>query len=123
MGATGAAGGVDRIIVAIKNKSPKNLKQSNDYVYVIPATSDFIKNASSISSSLRQSNISAISDTSYRSLSKQLKLASSSNSKFAIIIGSREYSEGNVLVKDLITGNENIVSLKNLITEIKSRLS
>ena len=123
IGATGAAGGIDRIIVSIKNKSEKNFSQSTDHVYVIPATSEFLKDASSISSSLRQNDISSISDTSYRGLGKQLKLASSSNSKLAIIIGSKEYSKGNVLVKDLLSGQENVVTLKNLINEIKSRLS
>ena len=123
IGATGAAGGIDRIIVSIKNKSEKNFRQSTDHVYVIPATSEFLKDASSISSSLRQNDISSISDTSYRGLGKQLKLASSSNSKLAIIIGSKEYSKGNVLVKDLLSGQENVVTLKNLINEIKSRLS
>ena len=122
IGATGAAGGIDRIIVSIKNKSEKNFRQSTDHVYVIPATSEFLKDASSISSSLRQNDISSISDTSYRGLGKQLKLASSSNSKLAIIIGSKEYSKGNVLVKDLLSGQETVVTLKNLINEIKSRL-
>ncbi|MSR68187.1 histidine--tRNA ligase [Candidatus Saccharibacteria bacterium] len=60
---------------------------------------------------------------SKKSLGDQLALASKSKAKHAIVIGNREAKLNEVIIKDLASGNQQVISRDKLIATLKALLS
>ena len=117
IGATGVAGGVERIILTMQEQKiiPKvNQKR----VAVLYINDEMQKVAHSITSLLRLNNIPTDIDLAGRSLKKQMDIAH--NAQFSIIVGPDELEEGNVVLKDMVTGTEGTISLETLTEDPKS---
>jgi len=120
IGATGVAGGVERIILTMQEqKIISELKQNR--VAVLYINEEMQKVAHSISSLLRLNNIPTDIDLAGRSMKKQMDIAI--NAKFAIIVGPQELENGNVVLKDMVNGTEGTISLEKLTEDPKSILN
>jgi len=120
IGATGVAGGVERIILTMQEqKIISETKQKR--VAVLYINEEMQKVAHSITSLLRLNNIPTDIDLAGRSMKKQMDIAS--NSQFAIIVGPQELENGNVVLKDMVNGTEGIISLEKLTEDPKSILN
>jgi len=120
IGATGVAGGVERIILTMQEqKIIAETKQNR--VAVLYINEEMQKVAHSITSLLRLNNIPTDIDLAGRNMKKQMDIAT--NSKFAIIVGPQELENGNVVLKDMINGTEGIISLEKLTEDPKSILN
>ena len=84
LGATGVAGGVERIMLALENQNSSFMKQVNR-VSVLYVNEEMKPNAINIASLLRENSIPTDIDLSGRALKKQME--QSTNSKFVIIVG------------------------------------
>ena len=120
IGATGVAGGVERIMLTMQEQKiiPES-KQSR--VAVLYINEDMQKVAHSITSLLRLNNIPTDIDLAGRNMKKQMDIAT--NAKFAIIVGPQELENGNVVLKDMINGTEGTISLEKLTEDPKSVLN
>jgi len=120
IGATGVAGGVERMILTMQEqKIIAETKQNR--VAVLYINEEMQKVAHSITSLLRLNNIPTDIDLAGRNMKKQMDIAT--NSKFAIIVGPQELENGNVVLKDMINGTEGIISLEKLTEDPKSILN
>ena len=120
IGATGVAGGVERIILTMQEqKIISETKQKR--VAVLYINEDMQKVAHSITSLLRLNNIPTDIDLAGRSMKKQMDIAT--NAQFAIIVGPQELENGNVVLKDMINGTEGTISLEKLTEDPKSILN
>ena len=120
IGATGVAGGVERIILTMQEqKIISEIKQKR--VAVLYINEEMQKVAHSITSLLRLNNIPTDIDLAGRNMKKQMDIAS--NSQFAIIVGPQELENGNVVLKDMVNGTEGIISLEKLTEDPKSILN
>ena len=120
IGATGVAGGVERIILTMQEqKIISELKQNR--VAVLYINEEMQKVAHSITSLLRLNNIPTDIDLAGRNIKKQMDIAT--NAKFAIIVGPQELENGNVVLKDMVNGTEGIISLEKLTEDPKSILN
>ncbi|MCW6168345.1 MAG: histidine--tRNA ligase [Thermoplasmatales archaeon] len=68
---------------------------------------------------LRDSGASAISDLNGRSLSAQLKNASSNNCDYAVIIGEKDIRSGDVTLRTLKTGEQSQISIEKLLKAVR----
>jgi histidyl-tRNA synthetase len=120
IGATGVAGGVERIILTMQEQKiiPKILQKRVAVLYV---NEEMQKVAYSIASLLRLNNIPTDIDLAGRNLKKQMDIAS--NAQFSIIVGPDELEEGNVVLKDMVNGTEGTISLEKLTEDPKSVLN
>ncbi len=84
----------------VEKKEPK--------FYVCIASSMFQEEAFSVAAEIRKSGGSAVCEVSERSLSAQLKSASSEGCDFAVILGEREIEAGGVTIRDLASGGEQV---------------
>jgi len=117
IGATGVAGGVERIMLTMQEqKIVPESKQSR--VAVLYINDEMQKVAHSITSLLRLNNIPTDIDLAGRNMKKQMDIAT--NAKFAIIVGPQELEIGNVVLKDMINGTEGTISLEKLTENPKS---
>ena len=120
IGATGVAGGVERIILTMQEQNviAESTQQRIAVVYI---NDEMQKVAMSIASLLRLNNIPADIDLAGRNLKKQME--SARDAKLAIIVGPQELEEGNVLLRDMEDGKEGTISLEKLTEDPKSILN
>ena len=118
LGATGAAGGVERIALALSKKSTNRFDGAR--VFVAYTGIELKKVASRIATDLRSQGITCETEISGRSLRKQMDAASQKSIRFVVIVAPRELSTGKVVLKDMESGEEEEISTKVLHSEIKS---
>ncbi len=120
IGATGVAGGVERIILTMHEQGIiPEIKQKR--IAVLYVNDEMQKVALSIASLLRLANIPTDIDLAGRNLKKQMEIAS--NARFAIIVGPQELEEGNVVLRDMHDGTEGVISLEKLTEDPNSILN
>jgi len=117
LGATGVAGGVERIILTMQEQNIiSEIQQPR--ISVLYINDDMQKVAHSITSLLRLNKIPTDIDLAGRNLKKQMDIANTA--RFTIIVGPQELEQGNVVLKDMRTGTEGTVSLEKLTDDPKS---
>ncbi len=116
IGATGVAGGVERIILTMQEQKIIS-DASHDRIAVLYINEEMQKVALSIASLLRLNNIPTDIDLAGRNMRKQMDIAT--NAKLAIIVGPQELENGNVVLKDMINGTEGTLSLEKLTEDPK----
>ena len=119
LGATGVAGGVERIMLALENQNSTFMEQTNR-VSILYVNEEMKPNAINIASLLRENSIPTDIDLSGRSLKKQME--QSTNSKFVIIVGSDEFSKNMVVVRNMSNRTENQILMSDLLEHIKNIL-
>ena len=117
LGATGVAGGVERIILTMQEQNIiSEIEQPR--ISVLYINDDMQKVAHSITSLLRLNKIPTDIDLAGRNLKKQMD--SANTARFTIIVGPQELEQGNVVLKDMKTGTEGTISLEKLTDDPKS---
>ena len=114
-GATGVAGGVERIILALENQNSK-FKESEKRISVLYVNDQVKNHAIKIASSLRDKGIPVDIDLSGKSLKKQME--QSVNSKFAVIIAPNEFSSGMIVLRNMLDRSEKQVKVEDLMSEL-----
>ena len=109
--AVGFAYGFDRIMMNIDD-----LDVEEEGILIIPVKKDkeLIKKSLIIADKLRKSGKIAELEIMGRKLRKALDYANSRGFKKVIIVGEKELNEGKVTVKDMITGEQRLVSIDEL---------
>lgn len=121
IGATGVAGGVERIVMALQRHGI--LKQpAKTLVYVAYASEDVRGRAVEVVSALRAVEVAADYDILGRALRKQLDDASMKNAALAVIVAPNEIAAGQVIVRSMADGTENKHSINNLAEALRKML-
>lgn len=114
IGATGAAGGVERIVMALEKHGILN-QPLRPLVYVANASDDLRTKTLELVSSLRSGDIPVDYDMLGRALRKQLNDASNKGAEFVVIVAPNEIETGQVILKSMKDGSENKYYANNLI--------
>ena len=117
LGATGVAGGVERIMLALENQN-STFKIQDDRISVLYVNEEMKSTAIKICSLLRENSIPTDIDLSGRVLKKQME--QSTNSKFVIIVGPDEFSKNMVVVRNMSDRNESQIPISELLEHIKN---
>ncbi len=120
LGATGVAGGVERIILSLEKQGMKKI-DSAPMVSVLFVNEEMIGPAVNIASQLRQMGIATDIDLVGRPFKKQIENAS--ESKFSVIVAPKEYSSKQIVVKNMSDGKETIQTIDSLLSNAKSIFS
>jgi histidyl-tRNA synthetase len=111
IGATGVAGGVERIILTMQEQ--KIISDSTQpRVSVLYINDETQKVAMSIASLLRLANIPTNIDISGKQFKKQMDQAG--NSRFCVIVGPKELEQGKVVVRDMKSGEESQIDIETI---------
>ena len=97
-------------------KLPKNNERS---ISLIPVSDQDHKTALKISQTLRREGL-AVDIAFSGSLSKRLKKANALNARMAVILGLEEVEKSSATVRDLDSGKQSIVSIKDLLKKLKN---
>jgi histidyl-tRNA synthetase len=109
----GFAIGFDRTILALELEN-YNFPTSKLNVFIIPVNEEMISKSLEITQNLRRQGIPTDVDLLRRGISKSLKYASSINSTKAIIVGPKELKQDSVTIRDMKTGKQEIVKIKDI---------
>ncbi len=122
IGATGAAGGIERIVSTLLKKGPIVCSPSHKSVYVAYTHEDLKQNAINMVSFLRKSSIISEFDMSNRSLKKQLEEASKGGYIFTVILAPEELFRKELIVRNMENGSEFKVKLDDFNKDPKATL-
>lgn len=117
---TGFAIGFDRLILALQKQgfaAPRKLIST----YIVPIEEEPRKTAYAILSMLRENGISADIDLMHRTPSKCLKYADAIGAKRVVIIGKKELADESVTIRDMNTGKQEKVKIKELVEFLEKR--
>ncbi len=115
---TGFAIGFDRILLAME-KEGKVYEPKGVDAYVLAVSEDMKLKAAEVVASLRSSGVSSDIDIMGRKMGKALKYASAIRARYAVIVGAKEMEEGSVTLRDMSTGEQKLVKVEDLASEIK----
>ena len=116
---TGFAIGIDRVVLASEAEREIQVKPPLD-AYVIPAKDDMRKYAFGIVARLRSQGLNADVDLMRRTMSKNLKYASSVGARFAVIVGKDEMAKRSVTLRDMKSGKQELVLADEVGAAIRS---
>jgi len=115
--AVGISIGIERLITLLAEREEKKLSRTQ--VYVACAKPDFYKDALSTAAKLRKKGLFVETDLKKRNLRKQFDYVNALGIVYMIIIGQREKESGKVTLRNMVSGDENLVSLADAAKKIK----
>jgi histidyl-tRNA synthetase len=117
--ATGVGFGVDRISRMLLDQKVKILAEKPQ-VMIIPTTRKLLKHCFKIAAEVREAGISAEVELAGRRLTKALAHADSINAGVVVLVGPRELKSGEVLLRDMKSGEQEAVRVEDLAKKLKT---
>lgn len=114
--ATGISVGIERLITLSFEKSGK--KKTNTSVLVANVKDEFYKDAVKLAEKLRGAGVSCETDINGRNLRTQLDYANAAGIPFIIVVGKKEIETGKYNLKDMKSGEEKTMEIKQLIKKL-----
>jgi histidyl-tRNA synthetase len=115
---SGFAIGFDRTILALEAEMFVFPAAKLD-VFIIPVNQDMIPTSIEIATQLRGKGISVDFDQLRRGMGKSLKYADTKHVEKVIIVGPKELEKNTVTLRDMKTGNQEIVAIAEIYTKLK----
>ncbi len=122
MGATGAAGGIERMVPILLKKGSADRKLPNKSVFVAYVHDDLKQKAMNMVSSFRRNGMISEFDMSNHPLKKQLEEASKRGYMFTAILAPEELSRNELIVRNMETGSEFKLKLDDFTKDPKTWL-
>jgi histidyl-tRNA synthetase len=117
----GFAAGMERILLACENEKSLNLPNDSIDVYSIRVDSglepelklELELEVANLASMLRRENLSCDYDYLGRSIKAQMREANKYNAKYVVFIGGDEYKRGELNVKNLSNGEQQLIKIED----------
>ena len=122
IGGVGFGLGVDRTCLAVQAEGLKLVDESSTDVFLIPVGQEAITKVVEVAGAIRSANINA--DLAYdgRSIKAAMKSADRSGAKFAVILGEEELANSTVVLKNLVDGSQESLTVESLVSVLLNRL-
>jgi len=119
--ACGGAAGVERIVGLMKHRKSAQTKNQSEIFLVQIGRLAKVK-ALKLSESFRKENIPISQSLIKDSLSLQLKQADKLKARYVLILGQKEILEEKIIIRDMKTGKQKTVPMKNIVKEMKKKI-
>ena len=116
--AVGFAAGMERVIIAAKNR--KKISPKIPTIYAICTNDEAMGILQNSAKQLRNIGYKVICETLRRSMRSQMRDANKSNADYVMIIGDDEFNSRTIQLKDLKNGDQEKVDLEKIISYFKS---
>ncbi|MFW9851631.1 MAG: histidine--tRNA ligase [Candidatus Thorarchaeota archaeon] len=120
--ATGIGMGETVLLSVLKQlgRIPKYIHPAK--VYVAPISKDVVKEAAKIANELRNHFETIFNPFNWK-LSRQLEDANNRGTPFMIIVGERDLKQNKVTIRELDTGDQDLIDVSSVTDEIKKRIT
>jgi histidyl-tRNA synthetase len=112
--AVGFAAGIERFIIVLQMQKKLDLEEKKLKLFIAALGDEAKAFAVKLVRDLRQKNISCETDYLQRSLKAQMREANRQKAEKVLIIGEEEIKKGKAALKDMKTGEQEEVALKEL---------
>ena len=116
---TGFALGFDRLMNAVEELTEKEKLPSHLDIYVAPISKDMQTKAFEITQELRKNGIKADVDLNGKKFKKLMNYADKIKVPKMAIVGANDLAEGKITIKDMVSGEQELVDLDNIVSFIK----
>jgi len=110
----GFAAGIERIILACENENSLNLPPESLDLYIVDINRDNSALAAKTALIFRRKGFTVEFDYTGRSVKAQMREANRSNAKFALMLGGDELERGETVLKNMETGDQQILKIDSL---------
>jgi len=121
--ACGVAYGVDRIVEELKIQKPSLSKERKIDIYLAQIGDRACRRVFSLFEELRQNNLKCFMNLGKESLRAQLDQANSLGVKYVLILGDQEMKEDTIIVRNMVSGVQEVISQDKLVNYLKAALS
>ncbi len=112
--AVGFAAGMERILLACENENSFTVDEPAIDVYLIRIDKELEMTVSEIASGLRRAGLNIDYDYLQRSVKAQMREANRFNARFALFVGGEEFEQGNMNLKNMESGEQQIFPLNDI---------
>jgi histidyl-tRNA synthetase len=112
--------GIERLLMALEAQQAALPDPRRPLVWLAAHGNAARRAAWNLLTNLRAAGIAADMDLANRSMKSQFKIADRESAKFCVIIGDDELAKGEVMLKDLSTGDQKPIPNSELISRLKS---
>lgn len=120
--AIGFAIGLDRIVELMKERQVKINERARPLVFLVQLGDLGKKKSLGLFEELRNAGLTTASAFSKNTIKAQLKIANKMGAKFALIVGQKEALDDTIIIRDMTSGNQEVIPISKTIKEIKKRL-
>jgi len=120
--ASGAAAGVERIIKLMKAQGVSLGKEAETQIFLAQLGSLAKKKSLRLLEGFRKSKIKLEESFGKDSLKSQLNRADKVGAKYTLILGQKEALDGVVIIRDMSSGNQEIVKIDQAVAKVKNKL-
>ncbi|MBI2084738.1 MAG: histidine--tRNA ligase [Candidatus Aenigmarchaeota archaeon] len=117
--ATGISLGIDRVMEVMKENNLFKNENSTTSIFVANVDVLLIADAIKISAELRKNGVKTQMDLMGRSFGKQMEYASNAKIPYVLIVGKKELKKKKFKLKEMKTGKQRELPLKNIISLLK----
>jgi ATP phosphoribosyltransferase regulatory subunit len=117
----GFAIGIDRCMLALEKQSYEFRSENVPKALVVAFEEELSGIASAVASELRKNNVSAETDVTGWKLSRYLSYANRKKIPYTVIVAPKEWADKEVLLKDMVKGSQEQLSVKELIEALRMR--
>jgi len=118
----GFAMGLERLLLALEQAGIELPGKEAPEVFVAAVTPEDNPAAFNLVTKLRRAGLAAEKDYLQRSLRAQLKQANRQGARETVIVGGEEAARGNVSLRNMVTGTQEEVPVRELVAVLKGRL-
>ncbi|MBU1126395.1 MAG: histidine--tRNA ligase [Patescibacteria group bacterium] len=122
VGAIGAAIGIERVILAMKEKGIEFPKQRKVDVFFCQLGDAARRKGLLVFEEFRKASVSIAEAFGKGSLKAQLEAADKQGAKIALILGQKEVLDETIIVRDMDSGAQEIVDVKKVVEMVKKQL-
>jgi histidyl-tRNA synthetase len=115
----GFAAGIERILLACENEKIELAENQSADLYLVRIDTDLMSKVYSIAVSLREQGLLVELDYALRSVKAQMREANKLGADFVLFVGGDEYKRGELLLKKMTDGSQQILNLNSLNEIIK----
>lgn len=120
--ASGAAAGVERIINLMKIQDIKTVEKAEVQIFLAQLGNLAKRKSLRLLESFRKTKIKVEESFGRDSLKAQLNRADKVGAKYTLILGQKEALDGVVIIRDMKTGNQEIVKMDKVVERVKRKL-
>jgi len=120
--AVGFAAGMERVLLALEKSQGEQEAPSTCQVYLVVSGEPVRRAAMRTLFYLRRHGVATEMSYGPRGMKGQFKSANRLGARFVVVYGEAEYQQGQVILKDMQTGQETLVAEAQLLEELQQRL-
>jgi len=119
----GFAMGMERILMALEAEHGRKTETTLDLVWIISMDANLLDTHLQLAQTLRMRGIACGLDVSGKSIKAQMRAANRAGAAWAILHGEQEESKGVFVLKNMASGNQEELSMPDLLQRLIARAS